>query len=46
MLKVDAGDIIAMKLVNNTTGAHYWAFAHANETGGRPARSAICGTTG
>ena len=24
-------DFIAMKLVNNTTGAHYWAFANANE---------------
>lgn len=31
ILKVDAGDIIAMKLVNLTTGAHYWGFAHANE---------------
>jgi hypothetical protein len=31
ILKVDAGDIIAMKLVNTTTGAHYWGFAHANE---------------
>ena len=31
ILKVDAGDIIAMKLVNTTTGAHYWAFANANE---------------
>ena len=31
LLHVDAGDMIAMKLVNNTTGAHYWAFAQANE---------------
>jgi hypothetical protein len=31
ILKVDAGDVIAMKLVNTTTGAHYWAFANANE---------------
>ncbi len=31
LTNVDAGDFIAMKLVNNTTGAHYWAFAHANE---------------
>jgi hypothetical protein len=32
LLDVDAGKIISMKLVNNTTGAHYWAFAQANET--------------
>jgi len=31
ILNVDAGDIIAMKLLNTTTGGHYWAFAHANE---------------
>jgi hypothetical protein len=31
LMNVDAGDVIAMKLVDNTTGAHYWAFAHANE---------------
>jgi len=31
LLNVDAGDLIAMKLVNNTTGNTYWAFAHANE---------------
>jgi hypothetical protein len=31
LVNVDAGDFIAMKLVNDTTGAHYWAFAHANE---------------
>ncbi len=32
MLGVDAGDIIAMKLVNNTTGQTFWSFAPANET--------------
>ena len=32
LLGVDAGDLIAMKLVNNTTGIAYWAFAQANET--------------
>jgi hypothetical protein len=32
LANVDAGDLIAMKLVNQTTGAHYLAFAHANET--------------
>jgi hypothetical protein len=31
LLDVDAGDLIAMKLVNNTTGITFWAFAHANE---------------
>ena len=31
LLGVDAGDFIAMKLTNQTTGAFYWAFAHANE---------------
>lgn len=31
LLDVDAGKLIAMKLVNNTTGAHFWAFAQANE---------------
>jgi hypothetical protein len=31
LTNVDAGDFIAMKLTDNTTGAHYWAFAHANE---------------
>lgn len=31
ILNVDAGDIIAMKLLNKTTGPHYWGFAHANE---------------
>jgi hypothetical protein len=35
---VDAGDIIAMRLDNLTTGAFFWAFANANETvNGRPA---------
>lgn len=29
---VDNGDIIAMKLVNQTTGGVFWAFANANET--------------
>jgi hypothetical protein len=32
LTNVDSGDLIAMKLVNQTTGAHYLAFAHANET--------------
>ncbi|MPZ33585.1 MAG: hypothetical protein GEV13_21775 [Rhodospirillales bacterium] len=32
LIGVDAGDFIAMKLTNQTTGAFYWAFAHANET--------------
>ena len=45
LTNVDAGDFIAMKLVNNTTGAHYLAFAHANETVAGQT-SAICGTTG
>ncbi|HZX82079.1 MAG TPA: DUF4114 domain-containing protein, partial [Reyranella sp.] len=31
LMNIDAGDFIAMKLMNNTTGAQYWAFAHANE---------------
>jgi hypothetical protein len=34
LLGVDAGDFIAMKLTNQTTGAFYWAFGHANETVG------------
>ena len=34
---IDAGDIVAMRLDNLTTGAFYWAFANANETGRRPA---------
>ena len=32
IVNVDAGDMIAFKLTNLTSGAHYWAFAHANET--------------
>jgi len=32
LANVDGGDLIAMKLVNQTTGAHFLAFAHANET--------------
>jgi hypothetical protein len=28
---IDAGDIVAMRLDNLTTGAFYWAFANANE---------------
>jgi hypothetical protein len=32
LMDVDAGAIIAMKLVNHTSGAHYWGFAQANET--------------
>ncbi|WP_421997733.1 DUF4114 domain-containing protein [Reyranella sp.] len=31
---VDAGDFIAMRLDNLTTGAFYWAFANANESVG------------
>ena len=31
---IDAGDIIAMRLDNLTTGAVYWAFANANENVG------------
>ena len=35
---VDANDIIAMRLDNLSTGAFYWAFAHANEkVNGQPA---------
>ena len=30
IVNVDAGDMIAMKLVNETTGATYWAFQEAN----------------
>ena len=32
LLDVDAGDLIAMTLTNNTSGTVYWAFASANET--------------
>jgi hypothetical protein len=31
---IDAGDIVAMRLDNLTTGAFFWAFANANETVG------------
>jgi hypothetical protein len=31
LLDVDAGDLIAMTLTNNTSGTVYWAFASANE---------------
>jgi hypothetical protein len=35
---VDANDIVAMRLDNLSTGAFYWAFAHANEkANGQPA---------
>jgi hypothetical protein len=30
LLDVDAGDHIAMKLVNNDSGQTYWAFSRAN----------------
>ena len=37
LLDVDAGDLIAMKLVNDTSHNTYWAFAQANESmGGQP----------
>ena len=37
IVNVDAGDLIAMTLTNQTTGASFWAFAQANESaGGRP----------
>jgi hypothetical protein len=32
LIDIDAGDLIAMRLTNNTTGNVYWAFAQANET--------------
>ncbi|MCA0303075.1 MAG: hypothetical protein LCH95_11800 [Proteobacteria bacterium] len=32
LLDVDAGDLIAMRLVNNSSGHAYWAFAQANES--------------
>jgi hypothetical protein len=32
LMNVDAGEIIAMKLVDHTSGGHYWGFAQANET--------------
>jgi len=31
LVNVDAGDIIAMMLTNNTTGQTFWSFARANE---------------
>jgi hypothetical protein len=31
-LDVDARDLIAMTLVNHSTGQQYWAFAPANES--------------
>lgn len=31
LIDVDAGDMIAMKLVNQTTNSTYWAFAPGNE---------------
>lgn len=34
LLGVDAGDIVAMTLTNNTSGNTYWAFAQANEMSG------------
>jgi hypothetical protein len=34
LLDVDAGDLIAMKLFNNDSGATFWAFAQANEAVG------------
>ena len=37
LLDVDAGDLIAMKLVNHTSHNTYWAFSQANESvGGQP----------
>ncbi len=37
LANVDAGDLIAMMLVNNTSGDTYWGFAEGNETvGGQP----------
>jgi hypothetical protein len=32
LVNVDAGDLIALKLTNQTTGAHFLGFAAANET--------------
>jgi len=34
LTNVDAGDLIAIKLVNHTTGHDYWSFAQANEIDG------------
>ena len=37
LLHVDAGDLIAMKLTNTSSGTVFWAFSQANEnTGGGP----------
>ena len=37
LLHIDAGDLIAMKLTNASSGAVYWAFSQANEkTGSGP----------
>ena len=34
---VDAGDLVAMTLTNQSSGNTYWAFSQANETvGGQP----------
>jgi len=33
LTNVDAGDLVAMKLVNNSLGLDYWAFAQANPDG-------------
>jgi hypothetical protein len=32
LVDVDAGDLIAMRLTNHTSGQTYWGFAQANET--------------
>jgi len=32
LVDVDAGDLIAMRLTNNTSGHTYWGFAQANES--------------
>jgi len=32
LVDVDGGDLIAMRLTNNTSGHTYWGFAQANET--------------
>jgi hypothetical protein len=34
LVNVDAGDMIAMVLTNNSSGATYWAFSQANESVG------------
>ena len=45
-MHVNAGDLIAMQLTNNSHGNTYSAFAQANETVETASMSAICGTTG